>query len=422
MVQRLVEAIRNDDSPPSVAKTLQKNIQALHERGELTKQDITETDIISLMLKCLSRRQPRSRRSSTASAGPGDLLGQSPRSPLGSFSVSPDTNEDSSFDEMFPLQIQSSNIDHGQYSTELAHSSTDVESLFSSNTLDSSNVSVYSNSVDSGTSLPTINSPQVGDFGKQTALHDELSQNRRFSEPYTLQLSGVNDSRSSMRGSDYSSSLSPTQGLTLPLIYPGDPMSDIALSFRDGARDLLKSGVSLQSVMGSGPTDVELLFRTRRPDDEYNVPGWACELSWGFQDVDWHVKLAEVFMRVRIMRWLILPNEKTFAGIPGILKPTSAQMRFPHSVAIDFLPIPTLRDILVRKPQDWNIPLSECKYSCNWDDTMGPAVITNPVTGRRQLSEQFEKHICDYQNWTVGNSILKTWPDLSGEIQLFKAV
>ena len=136
MVQRLVEAIRNGDSPPNVAKTLQKNIQALHERGELTKQDITETDIISLVLKCLSCRRPRSCRSSTASAGPVDLLGQSPNSSLGSLSVSPATNEDSSFDEMFPLQIQSSNIDPGQYSAELAHSSTDVESLFSSNTFD----------------------------------------------------------------------------------------------------------------------------------------------------------------------------------------------------------------------------------------------------------------------------------------------
>ncbi|KAK5281103.1 hypothetical protein LTS03_011700 [Exophiala xenobiotica] len=221
-------------------------------------------------------------------------------------------------------------------------------------------------------------------------------------------------------------------------------MGDIALSFRDGARDLLKSGVPLRSVMGSGPTDVELLFRTRQPDDEYNVPGWACEvgltesasqhtisaalladvdqLSWGFQDIDWHVKLAEIFMRVRIMRWLILPNEKTFAGIPSILKPTATQMRFPHSVAIDFLPISTLRDILLKKPQDWHIPLSKCKYSCNWDDSIGLAIITDPVTGRRQLSEQFEKHICDYQNWTVGKTILETWPDLSGEMTLVKTV
>jgi len=76
-----------------------------------------------------------------------------------------------------------------------------------------------------------------------------------------------------MRGSDC-----PPRAFTLPLICPGDPINDMILSFRDGARDLLKSGVSLESVMGCGLTDVELLFRMRQPDDEWNVPGWACEV------------------------------------------------------------------------------------------------------------------------------------------------
>ena len=143
-------------------------------------------------------------------------------------------------------------------------------------------------------------------------------------------------------------------------------------------------------------------------------------MTWGFQDIDWHVKLAEVFMRVRFMRWLILPMEETFAGIPGILRPRTAQLRFPHSVAIDFLPIPRVRDSLVRKPQDWHLPLSRSKYSCNWDGKLGPAIVTNSVTGRRTLSAQFEKHICIYQNWSVGESILDTWPELAGDMRLDK--
>jgi len=145
-------------------------------------------------------------------------------------------------------------------------------------------------------------------------------------------------------------------------------------------------------------------------------------MTWGLHNVDWNVKLAEVFMRVRFMRWLILPNEETFAGIPGILRPTAAQMQFPHSVAIDFLPIPTVRKILVRIPQDWHIPLSRSKYSCNWDDNLGPAIVTDPVTGRRVLSAQFEKHICIYQNWSANQSILENWPELCGEMTLDKTI
>jgi hypothetical protein len=143
---------------------------------------------------------------------------------------------------------------------------------------------------------------------------------------------------------------------------------------------------------------------------------------WDFRDFDFHVKLAEVFMRVRLMRWLILPNEEMLAGIPGMLRPTTAQMRFPHSVAIDLLPIPTVRNSLVRKLQDWHTPLSRSDYCCNWSENLGPAVVSDPSTGRPHLSEQFEKHICIYQNLSAHESILETWPELSGKITLGKTM
>ncbi|KAI1619725.1 hypothetical protein EDD37DRAFT_654613 [Exophiala viscosa] len=415
MVQRLVEAIRNDDSPPNVAKTLQNNIQALHERGELAKKDISETDMITLVLKCLSCPRPRTRTDSTASTAQYDFLGEPSSSHSEWSSASPATHEDFFFDEAFPLQLQSSNCDMAQYSTDSAHSSTDIDSIFTSSTFESQ-FSFSPTSLASNTSPPTSNSPKTSNFEMPALSYEKPNEKLRFSETNTMQINGTRGHRSFMRGSDCS-----LRAFTLPLICPGDPINEMVISFRDGARDLLKSGVSLESVMGSGLTDVELLFRLRQPDDEWNVPGWACEMTWGLQDVDWHVQLAEVFMRVRFMRWLILPNEDTFAGIPGILRPTTAQMRFPHSVAIDFLPIPTVRNVLVRRPQDWHTPLIRSKYSCNWNDALGPAIVTDPVTGRRHLSEQFEKHICVYQNWSAGKSILETWPELSGEMRLDKA-
>ncbi|KAI1609662.1 hypothetical protein EDD36DRAFT_78247 [Exophiala viscosa] len=136
MVQRLVEAIRNDDSPPNVAKTLQNNIQALHERGELAKKDISETDMITLVLKCLSCPRPRTRTDSTASTAQYDFLGEPSSSHSEWSSASPATHEDFFFDEAFPLQLQSSNCDMAQYSTDSAHSSTDIDSIFTSSTFE----------------------------------------------------------------------------------------------------------------------------------------------------------------------------------------------------------------------------------------------------------------------------------------------
>lgn len=132
MVQRLVEAIRTDESPPNVAKTLQSNIEALHERGELTKQDISETEMITLVLKFLSCPRSRSHRNSTTSAAQYDLPGPPSSSPSELSSASPATHDDFIFDDMFPLHTQPSNGDLSQYSTEFATSLTDVESMFTS--------------------------------------------------------------------------------------------------------------------------------------------------------------------------------------------------------------------------------------------------------------------------------------------------
>jgi hypothetical protein len=142
-------------------------------------------------------------------------------------------------------------------------------------------IPVHSQKVDSDTSSPlTCNFSQIEDGETQPNLYKSFSENYQLLKSSTWQSDGAVGSWPSLGGPDCSSSPSPLRTtLTLPLIYPGDPISEIALSCRDRARDLLRSGVPWQSVMGSGLTDVELLFRTRQPDEEWNVPGWACEVG-----------------------------------------------------------------------------------------------------------------------------------------------
>ncbi|KEF60721.1 uncharacterized protein A1O9_02282 [Exophiala aquamarina CBS 119918] len=413
-----------------MARTLRNNIQALQERGELTKEDISNPDMITLLLESLFYSRPRPGESSTTSPSSYDLLGQSSSSVSELSSDSLATDEDVFMDYTRPVQIQSS-FDAAHCPTEAPYSFTNFESMVVSNVFDvpqpPSETPLHSKNFDSDTSSLASKVSLIEDGDTQMAWYETLSEKYQHLESSIWQFGGATGNWPFIGGSDWSSGPSPLQTVTLPLIYPGDPINEIVLSCRDRARDLLRSGVPLQSVMGSGPTDVELLFRMRQPDEEWNLPGWACEvglpselMAWGLQDVEWNVKLAEVFMRVRFMRWLILPGAETLTGIPGILRPTTVQMRFPHPVAIDFLPIPAVRTILVRRPRDWQTPLSRSKYSCNWDDNLGPAIVTDPLTGRRILSAKFEKHICTYQNWSVGKSILETWPELWGEMTLDK--
>jgi hypothetical protein len=111
------------------------------------------------------------------------------------------------------------------------------------------------------------------------ALYENLSENYQLLESGTWQFGGVQRellTRTRLRL--FEQPLTAAK-LTLSLIYPGDSINEIVLSCRDRARDLLRSGVPLQSVMRSGLTEVELLFRMRQQDEEWNVPGWACEVG-----------------------------------------------------------------------------------------------------------------------------------------------
>ncbi|RVX66726.1 hypothetical protein B0A52_08919, partial [Exophiala mesophila] len=400
MIQRLIEAIRNDESPPKLAETFRNNIQAVDKLGELAKQDINDADIITLVLQCLCYPSSGPRALSPDSESQKDFLAQ-PSSSLSDSSSTSTPSYDMLFDDVSLSTVQSSIVEHeGKSATDTDSisisdfikipdatlSDTLCSMLTTAKVKQSSDFPIAPEVFDSVALLPTIDSAQVANFEAKMASSEHQSPHRRCSLPSTLQSDGVCGTCFYTKGWDYPCNPSPIRTFTLPSIYPGDPVNDIVIDFRDRARDLLKSGASLRTIMGFGATDVELLFRTRKPDDELTVPSWACEATSDLENFDFSVRLAQVFMRVRFMRWLILPNAETFAGIPGILKPTLAQMRFPHSVIIDFLPIPAIRNRLVRNLQDWHTPLSKAKYTCNWDESRGPAVVTDPSSGRRCLS------------------------------------
>jgi hypothetical protein len=132
---------------------------------------------------------------------------------------------------------------------------------------------------DSSAWLPTTDTQRVVNFETEMAVDQDHIPDFSLSGPKASRYGSAKHSWSMAEGMNYSSSHSPSRAYTSPLIYPGDSINDLVAASRDKARDLLQSGVSLHAVTGSGPTDVELLFRTRQPDEAWNVPGWACEVG-----------------------------------------------------------------------------------------------------------------------------------------------
>lgn len=196
------------------------------------------------------------------------------------------------------------------------------------------------------------------------------------------------------------------------------PLSRVITDYRDAARAAIESSTAPIDILGPDGIEVDLFFRDRRPEDNFNVCNWAAELSRSFEDWDIYVRLAGCLSLTYVMRWLLIPTMKRYADVPDILKPLPIQRMTPHHVAIDFIPLPPIRDALVRNFRDWVTALPAAQISVNWTGTMDEAVVRDEEFGYLRLSEAFEKHVTDYDNWSVGESILKTFPELRRGIKL----
>ncbi|OQV05896.1 hypothetical protein CLAIMM_10552, partial [Cladophialophora immunda] len=212
--------------------------------------------------------------------------------------------------------------------------------------------------------------------------------------------------------------VSPMYGIQTLIMQENTPLSDIITGFLDSAKTLLSYGASSSSVLGSGMIDVELFFRDRTQEDDLTVSGWACEVWRSFHDWDVYVRLAQVLAYTAVMRWMLAPTQHSYAAIPAILRPRPIQYLVPHHIALDFLPLPPLREALIKNLRDWMTALPAARLSVNWARSMDEAVVWDEQRRRRSLSKDFVEHVTNYQNWSIGESILSTFPEIKGLVRL----
>ena len=85
-------------------------------------------------------------------------------------------------------------------------------------------------------------------------------------------------------------------------LWEDSPIATLFYSFQDHAYQSIANGTSASSILGSGITDVELIFRSRTPDDPYDVCSWACEMWKNVVNFDIYVVLASCVVASGLMR------------------------------------------------------------------------------------------------------------------------
>lgn len=158
------------------------------------------------------------------------------------------------------------------------------------------------------------------------------------------------------------------------------------------------------------------------------------------------------------MPYLLKPSQSTWDCLPVVLQPTQNQFEYAHDITISFLPIPILRNLLVQDPTDWLKHASQHDLRLGWPGSWGDvggaaltevgnwrqtchssgeqkfanvtpvvdiddpmeslnskmeAIVVNPSSGRRYVSQGFEQHCWASENWQFGKGILSIWPELA---------
>ncbi|RVX72157.1 hypothetical protein B0A52_04755 [Exophiala mesophila] len=208
--------------------------------------------------------------------------------------------------------------------------------------------------------------------------------------------------------------------LVQPLLVPDDSyLSNMYTDYVRGARFMIQQGTPVSQLLGStAHIPVDLFFRNREPNDPWDCASWACEIWRSFVEVDGCVRLASVMCLTLMMRWVLSPTLANYQKIPDMMKPTPSQLMIPHIAAIETIPIGPIRDAVIFQLRDWLSELIKASWSVNWPHGTDAAVKEDPLTGLKTLSNDFIDHASRYENWSVGDSFIEAFPELSGRIRV----
>jgi hypothetical protein len=210
--------------------------------------------------------------------------------------------------------------------------------------------------------------------------------------------------------------------LNLDTASRADRLSSAMLAFRDAARSMIARGQRAEDVLSMQGLDLELLYRPRAPGDPHNVSTWACEYTKTWTFLPMHVRLASVHYAGSLMRWLILPCRETYALLSKLMRPIDCQLFVPHTGDVDLCHLPCVRATQLEHGGKWVNRVTADSQRCHWVEgdisaTEERVIQTSqgPVA-TKMLSAAFIDFVDDVRNWSLSNSVLKEFPELSGKI------
>ncbi|RYP76816.1 hypothetical protein DL771_001552 [Monosporascus sp. 5C6A] len=212
---------------------------------------------------------------------------------------------------------------------------------------------------------------------------------------------------------------------------PTCPLDTLLLAFMNERRQRLAEGVPTQEIVGPRYPSVSSLLNPATSAYAHPVSKVFTDIIGTFPGIcTLPEKVAVLYVTFVIMRWRINPSQETYELLPAWTHPMPAQQAMPHPPWIDSLPFPEMRERLVREhcdshqqpgsPQlfdDFFIPYTTT-LSLNWPYEPTDALLRSPDGSELLINPVFERHLRRLENWTLGESFDKAFPQLRGSYNL----
>ena len=196
------------------------------------------------------------------------------------------------------------------------------------------------------------------------------------------------------------------------------PLDDLFLKFVAEQKMRAAEGVPLSELAGPADPDVSGLLRPERSQHSHPISRIMTDIIGKFPDLsNLPERVAALYLTYAILRWQVAPTQENYDRLPEWIRPTPMQLSVPHPVWVDYLPWPSIRDIIGANYHDypfddWFIPFTS-SFSINWPYDDNETVLSKPGSDEMSVAPLFEQHLRKLNNWSVGPRVVNAFPTLA---------
>ncbi|PNS20940.1 hypothetical protein CAC42_2871 [Sphaceloma murrayae] len=198
---------------------------------------------------------------------------------------------------------------------------------------------------------------------------------------------------------------------------PSNPIDTALQGLITARRAALQSGEAPQTVLGPPLPDFTALMSSHRPHNQHPlVSGISLLVSEQMSTSDLPNRVAMMYTTYFLLQWIISPTQEMFDRLPTWLRPTRLQLERQHSMWIDMLPWPQLRDKAMSNPQSYPFNFFynfTSQLSLNFPYEASLCLLQKSQSGSASsidgdnadehwvINPIFEAHIRELHNWTM---------------------